>query len=556
MMKQQKSLKKHYLSNRTKQLYILFFLFITFIAILSYLFTRIFLILTASLSFIEAILTFSLLFAESFIILHSIGYFLNVYRVISSSSNYAIEEPKLTSYPPVAIVVASYQEPLNVLKDTLVCFYNLSYPNKHLYFLDDTRYDLPWDTPENKLKYRKSIEELCEFLNVNLFRANWHGAKAGMLNDFLQFMNGNKRKDFEFYPYAKKQAHEPEKYLIVFDADMNPIPDFVEYLVEIMEKKPKVAFTQTPQYYSNFEFNRVARASGLQQAIFYEFICEGKSQQGAMFCCGTNLIYRRKALEEVGGFDETSVTEDFATSIKLHQAGWDSEYLNRVSAFGMGPEDLGAFFKQQFRWARGTIGVFRELPKEFILHFRKFTINQWWEYFLSSTHYFVGFVFLIMVTFPIFYLFFNIPSYLVDPAIYAAAFLPYIILTMLMFIWTLKQRYYAANDILSVLIFNAVSFPVFIKAAISALIGTKAKFGITPKSGSTMLSLRSLIPQIILALFCVSAIAWGFQRLYYEREPFYGLLINIFWTMYNFTLVSSFLYFNHAEEKPEHEKNI
>lgn len=532
------------------QLIVLSLLIITFLCTLSYLFVRIYLVLTTDLSIADGILTLGLLAAESFILVHSLGYFLNVFFVINKSGSFTpiIKEPKLNTYPPVAIVVASYKEPLDVLKDTLVCFYNLSYPNKHLYFLDDTRYELPWDTPENKLKYRKSIEELCESLDINLFRANWHGAKAGMLNDFLQYLSGNKKEDFEFYPYSKIKAEETEKYLIVFDADMNPLPDFVEYLVDVMEKRPKVAFTQTPQYYSNFEFNRVARASGLQQAIFYEFICEGKSEQGAMFCCGTNIIYRIDALLQVGGFDEESVTEDFATSLKLHKHGWESVYLNRVSAFGMGPEDLGAFFKQQFRWARGTVGTFRSLLKDFFFSFRKYSLNQWWEYFLSSTHYFIGMVFFIMVTYPIIYLFFDIPSYLADPIIYAMAFLPYMFMTALMFIWTLRKRHYGIPGILSVFVFNAVSFPVFIKAAISALFNIKVSFGITPKSGSTILSLRSLLPQIIVGLFCISAVIWGLQRLYYEREPFYGLFLNIFWTFYNFLLISSFLYFNHSEE--------
>lgn len=507
-------------------------------------------ILIAHFSPIEGVLTISLLLAEGFILLHSLGYFLNVFRVVNQNSGFipSIEEPRLKSYPPVAIVVASYKEPLNVLEDTLICFYNLSYPNKHLYFLDDTRYDLPWDTPENKLKYHQSIDDLCQSLEINLFRANWHGAKAGMLNDFLQFLSGNHRVDFEFHPYSKTKPEEVEKYLIVFDADMNPLPDFVEYLVSIMEEKEKVAFIQTPQYYTNFAFNRVARASGLQQAVFYEFICEGKSQQKAMFCCGTNIIYRRAALNEVGGFDEESVTEDFATSLKFHKSGWESMYLNRVSAFGMGPEDLGAFFKQQFRWARGTIGVFRTLPKEFLLHFSKFSINQWWEYFLSSTHYFIGMVFLIMVLFPIVYLFFDVPSYLADPIVYACAFIPYITMSALMFIWTLKKRNYTLSNIFSVFVFNAVSFPVFIKAAISGLLGIKVSFGVTPKSGSTILPLRFLMPQVCLGLLCVAAITWGVQRLYYEREPFYGLLLNVFWTLYNFALISSFLYFNHSEE--------
>lgn len=538
------------LSSFKKKFYLTLFGF-TFVAIFVYLIVRITLVLQSNFTWAEAIFAAIFLFAESFILIHSLGYFLNIFRVISITSSFTpyLPEVKLQTFPPIAVILASYKEPLDILKDTLVCFYNLSYPNKYLYFLDDTRYDQPWDTDENKLKYKLAIEELCKSLDVNLFRSKWHGAKAGKINDFLKFLDGKNLEGFEYFPFGKKQPSEPIKYVVIFDADMNPLPNFAEDLVSMMEKKSRAAFTQTPQYYTNFAFNRVAWAAGLQQAIFYEYICEGKDHQGAMFCCGTNVIFRREALNEVGGFDETSVTEDFATSLKFHKLGWESVYLNRVAAFGMGPEDLGSFFKQQFRWARGTLGILRTLPKELLLNFKKFTINQWWEYFLASTHYLIGLVFFIMVIFPLFYLFFNIPSYIADPFVYLSAFMPYISLTLVLFIWTLKKRKYQASEIASVLLMNAVAYPVFIKAAFSALFGIKSSFGVTPKEGSSALPLRYLSFQIITALACVAGVTWGFLRLYYEREPFYGILLNIIWTIYNFLMISTFLYFNHSERE-------
>lgn len=539
------------LSKSKKTFYLLLFS-VTILTILFYFFVRVLLVAFSTFESYEFVFALLLLFAEGFILTHSTGYFLNLFRVVRSSSSFnpPMESPELKDYPPVAIAVASYKEPLNILKETLICFYNLTYPNKHLYFLDDTRYDLPWDTEENKKIYRKNIEELCQTYNVNLFRANWHGAKAGMINDFTDFLGGKFREDFLFYPSSKIKT-ETEKYIVIFDADMNPLPDFVEFVIDRMEKNPKAAFVQTPQYYSNFEYNRVARAAGLQQAIFYEYICEGKNLQGAMFCCGTNVVFRREALEQIGGFDEGSVTEDFATSLKFHQKGWESVYLNKISAFGLGPDDLASFFKQQFRWARGTLGIFTRLPFDFIKNFRQYTINQWWEYFLASTHYFVGIVFLIMVMFPVIYIFFDIPSYMADPLVYMSAFLPYIIMTFLLFILTLRKRKYPVRDMLSIFLINAVTFPIFIKAAFSAILGIKNVFGITPKEGGSYLSLFSLAPQLITALICASTIVWGSLRMYYEREPFYGLLFNVFWTAFNFLMISSFIYFNHAEESVE-----
>lgn len=541
---------------------------LAFLSILIYLIVRIGLFIFADYHWYEKILGFFLLAAECFLLIHTLGYFLNIFHVkksalptaasgikISEEAQGAVNKgedsfPTVISYPPIAIVLPSYREPIPIIHDTLICFYNLSYPNKHLYFLDDTRYDIGWDTAENMLAYRHAIEELCEWLGVNLFRAKWHGAKAGMLNDFIKFLAGDTLEGFEYYPYEKKEKKEAEKYLIVFDADMNPIPDFVENLVAAMEKRPRAAFVQTPQYYSNFERNRVARAAGLQQAIFYEYICEGKSLRDAMFCCGTNVVLRLEALRDVGGFDETSVTEDFATSLKFHMNGWESLYINRVATFGLGPESLEGYFKQQFRWARGTVGILRKLPRNMFLNFRKFSLDKWWEYFLSCTHYFVGWAFFIMVLFPLCFIFFKIPSYFASPEIYFLTFTPYILISTIMFFWTLNEKRYKPIDLILALLISAVAFPVYMKASASALLGINASFGITPKGEKSSISpLSAFIPQISLALLSFAAVVWGLQRLYYERDPFFGLIINIVWSVYNFIIISSFLYLNHSTER-------
>ncbi|MEW6261014.1 MAG: glycosyltransferase family 2 protein [Thermodesulfobacteriota bacterium] len=449
------------------------------LVIFLYLIGRTILFFTAPYAWYDKIAAAMLLMAEIFILVHGFGYFLNIYHV--ETAKHTTVQPTVfpsepESYPPVAIIVSSYKEPIDVVRDTLICFYNLTYPNKRLYFLDDTRYDVPWDTPERMQAYRQEIDALCKEIGVYLFRRKWHGAKAGMINDFLDFIEGKQREGFQFFPYGFGRSAESEKYIIVFDADMNPFPDFVEPLVAMMESNPRLAFIQTPQYYSNFEKNRVARAAGLQQAVFYEYICEGKSLQDAMFCCGTNVIFRREALVAVGGFDESSVTEDFATSLKFHQAGWSSRYLNKVCAFGLGPEDLGGYFKQQFRWALGTVGLFRNILQEFIRHPRMLPPMKWWEYFLSGSHYFIGWVFLVMIYCPILYLFGNVPSYFARPDVYLLLFAPYMVLSMTVFIGTLAQRKYRLSELL-----HPTSW--FLPPKLLLLTGHRSKYSIISRVG-------------------------------------------------------------------------
>jgi cellulose synthase (UDP-forming) len=516
-----------------------------------YLLVRTFLFLILDYQWHEKIAALFLLFAETFIIIHGIGYFLEIFHILIRGKGLVKTDeapPPLETYPPVAIIVSSYNEPLEVVEDTLITFYNLAYPNKHIYFLDDTRYDLPGQDPEERRRYRESIDEMCQRIGVCLFRRQWRGAKAGMINDFLDYTEGNPKEGFECHDYSGVEKIEKEKYIVVFDADQNPFPEFVEPLVARMEANPRLAFIQTPQYYTNFESNRIARASGLQQAVFYEYICEGKSLTDAMFCCGTNVIFRREALMDVGGFDETSVTEDFATSLKFHLNGWRSAYIGNVLAFGMGPEDLGGYFKQQFRWALGTVGLFREVIGFFLHNPRQLAFVKWWEYFLSSTHYFIGMVFLILVLCPLLYLFLDIPSYFARPEIYAIFFIPYFVLTITIFFWTLRKRKYVFKDVVQGQLLMAITFPVYIKASILGLLGVKGTFGITPKGGALQLPLKALWVQLSMGVLTFSAVIWGINRLIYEREPIAALIVNMCWCLYHFLILSSVLYFNNPEE--------
>ncbi|HOK06060.1 MAG TPA: glycosyltransferase family 2 protein [Syntrophales bacterium] len=526
--------------------------FVAIILAVCYLIVRTLVIVFSPYLWYEIVVAWLLLFAETFILIHGIGYFLEIIHVLRHRRSLAgpvPPPPPLAQYPPVAIIVSSFKEPLEVLENTLISFYNLTYPNKRIYFLDDTRYDLPGDDPQKMAAYREEINALCRRLRIDLFRRRWRGAKAGMVNDFLDFVEGRPKEGFEFTNFSGRERGEKEKYIIVFDADMNPLPNFVEPLVAKMEADPRLAFIQTPQYYTNFEKNRIARAAGLQQAVFYEYICEGKSLTDAMFCCGTNVIFRREALMDVGGFDESSVTEDFATSLKFHLRGWRSAYHSQVLAFGMGPEDLGGYFKQQFRWALGTVGLLRQVAAIFLRRPGTMAAVKWWEYFLSSTHYFIGLVFFILALCPILYLFFSIPAYFARPEIYLIFFLPYIVMTASTFYWTLRERRYRPGDLVTGQLLLAVTFPIYMKASILGILGFRGTFVVTPKGGSTALPLKDIWPQLTLAAVSFAAVVWGINRLLYEGEPWAAIAVNMFWAFYHFVILASVLYFNEAQEE-------
>lgn len=513
----------------------------------AYLGLRMFFFVLAPNPWTDKLFASILLFAETFGFVHSLGYFINVMKVINAESCAPLEPPPdLKTFPPIAVLVPSYKEPISVIYDTLVCCYNLTYPNKQLYLLDDTRYDKPWDTPEKVAEYKKEVEDLCQKLGVNLFRRQWNGAKAGIINDFMKFVKGEPLENLDFRPYQNLKNTEKPKYMAVFDSDMNPFPTFLEPLASYMEEDPKIAFVQTPQYYSNFELNKIARSAGFQQTVFFEYICEGKSLDNLIFCCGTNVLLRREALDSVGGFDESSVTEDIATSFRLHMDGWKSLYFNKVSAFGLGPEDLGGYFKQQFRWALGTLGLSRTFFQKLVKYYSRSPSNYfWWEYWLSYTHYFVGLIFLIMLAFPVMYLFFSMPAFFLNQNLYFAVFFPYVVLSMNMVFITLYHRSLFPSQLLTSMLLTAITFPVYIRAAIYAMLGIKSSFVVTPKDkANSALPLTDLWPQLLILSITIAAVVWGLERLYFEREPLFGLIANMLWCVYNILVLSSIFYFN------------
>ncbi|MEA2060930.1 MAG: hypothetical protein U9P10_10575 [Thermodesulfobacteriota bacterium] len=193
----------------------------TLLIIVLYLMVRIFIFIGADYAWYEKFFGFLLLAALFFVLTHGFGYFLNLFRVINSNEKNDVprelQSMELNQYPPVAIVVSSFREPIEIVEDTLVSFYNLTYPVKRIYFLDDTRYDTgDWGSEENANLYRQQVDDMCQRINVDLFRRRWRGAKAGMINDFMNFLDGGPPQGFSYQAFTQWENTKSgsEKYIV------------------------------------------------------------------------------------------------------------------------------------------------------------------------------------------------------------------------------------------------------------------------------------------------------------------------------------------------------
>jgi cellulose synthase/poly-beta-1,6-N-acetylglucosamine synthase-like glycosyltransferase len=325
----------------------------------------------------------------------------------------------------------------------------------------------------------------------------------------------------------------------IFDADQVPEPDFFLRTIPPFAD-PTIGWVQTGQYYRNLE-NRVARWANDQQALFYRVVCPGKATQNSVFICGTNVVLRAAALDEIGGLPQDSVTEDFAASVMLH-GRWRSIYIEGVLARGLGPVDLGSYFKQQNRWARGTLGTFSQWRA--IAGRSGFTVEQRIQYALACTHYLAGV---------------RDVTYVLAPAIVlltgAAAvqgasldgflghFLPYFVISQVAF-WHRA----AGKTTWRGIVIGFASFPTLIAALLSVVSRRRQGFMHTSKQRAAASILPS-VPHLVTAAVVLAAVCvgtWG--------HPSSRALVSAVWLVYTLTMLAAFITLAAGDASPSLER--
>jgi len=158
------------------------------------------------------------------------------------------------------------------------------------------------------------------------------------------------------------------EYIAVIDADFAMRPEFLYETMPYFQD-PQVGIVQTAQYFdvSNRSFSYIQRYAGTLQDIFFHFIQPARDRYSAAICAGTNLIYRRTAVEAAGGFAWVPIGEDVHSGVRLAWAGYETRYLPLCLAKGVAPADFPSLANQQTRWCRSSMLLmlekhFREAP--------------------------------------------------------------------------------------------------------------------------------------------------------------------------------------------------
>lgn len=303
-------------------------------------------------------------------VLLSLATWYGVFRVMVGWYNaFHIEQPEPQAAPDglsVAIFTTSSPgEPYAMFVRTLAAVREIHYPHT-TYLLDDTR------DP-------RFVELAGEMGAVHLGLIGLPGAKAGKINAALD--------------------RTTEEFILVLDPDHIPFPEFLHRVLGYFHDQ-QVGFVQVSQAYHNAGQSFVARAAAEQTFAFYGPIMQGMQGTGTAVAIGANCVFRRRALESIGGHG-IGLAEDLVTSIRLHAKGWKSVYVPEVVSRGLVPADLDSYLKQQLKWSRGVYDVLlREYPRAF----RRLTSHQKISYFMIGSYYIVGVTALVYIAIPLIYL--------------------------------------------------------------------------------------------------------------------------------------------------------
>jgi cellulose synthase/poly-beta-1,6-N-acetylglucosamine synthase-like glycosyltransferase len=179
-----------------------------------------------------------------------------------------------------------------------------------------------------------------------LHRDNRAGFKAGALEEGLKTAKG--------------------EFVAIFDADFIPPPDFLLKCIHHFTD-PKIGMVQTRWTHINRTYSLLTEVEAILLDGHFVLEHSGRARSGVFFNFnGTAGMWRRVAIDEAGGWQHDTLTEDTDLSYRAQLKGWKFLYLQDVECPAELPVEMTAFKTQQARWAKGLIQVAKKtLPKVF-----------------------------------------------------------------------------------------------------------------------------------------------------------------------------------------------
>lgn len=417
-------------------------------------------------------LTFAMLF-KFFRLLHEWYHYWGIGRI--SRRKQPVAKAGQSTFTVDVITTFYPGEPYEMIKATLLAIKDIRYP--HETYLGDEGND-----PE--------LKAFCQAHGIHhITRSTRTNAKAGNVNNVL--------------------SHSKGDLCLILDPDHEPHPLFLDRVLPYFEDE-QIGFVQTVQAYKNQKASLVAFGAAEQTYHFYGPLMMSMSNYGTAQAIGANCIFRRKALDSIGGH-AAGLAEDMHTSMLLHAKGWKSVYVPEILSRGLVPATLSAFYKQQLKWSRGTLELlFFVLPKIW----SSLKARQRFHYLTLPFYYLSAFVILIDLAIPAISLFIGRTPWLVSLDRFMIFVIPVVCLTIL--IRQYAQRWLLEHQergfVLTGGLLKLGAWWIYLLGFFTTVFRVNILYIPTPKEDTPENEKALNIPNLLVAGLCLFAVWYGLRQ--------------------------------------------
>jgi len=262
--------------------------------------------------------------------------FVMVYHYWKQRGTHSLK-PSTRPEPIVTIQLPLYNE-LYVINRLIDAVCALDYPRERLevQVLDDSTDETVEAVAQTVAAYRARGYDIH-----HIRRGGRQGFKAGALQHGLALARG--------------------EYVAIFDADFVPQPSFLRETLPFFEDS-NIGLVQTRWEHLNGEYSLLTRAQAI--ALDGHFVIEQEVRNKAGYFInfnGTGGIWRKSAIEDAGGWNSDTLTEDLDLSYRAQLKGWKFKYLVDFTSPAELPAEVTALKSQQFRWTKGAIETARKI---------------------------------------------------------------------------------------------------------------------------------------------------------------------------------------------------
>ncbi len=250
------------------------------------------------------------------------------------------QKRKLKKHPPVVnedykpfitIMIPAHNEEY-VIAETVENILKMDYPNFEIIVIDDRSTD-------NTAAIIKMLESKHKNVKALIRQPGAFPGKSAVLNDAFCIARGDA--------------------VLVFDADATVEPDFLNKLVPKLEPAD-VGAVQARKIIRNSAVNLLTRCQNNEYTLDTYLQVGRDAIKGAVELRGNGELIKRQALEDIGGWNNYTITDDLDMSTRLHIKGWDVRFCLEAQVYEEGIVRLKPLFRQRRRWLEGTIRRYLE----------------------------------------------------------------------------------------------------------------------------------------------------------------------------------------------------